>query len=189
MPNVTSDLREGEHMQRLGTRRVRALLIVVVVLLLSASAAFALSARVEPVKSLAVYDANGRLVGEVFDAELPNPVVVINVDGIPVALTVSKSALGPAGNTSLGSLYFESADCTGPAFTDTRGTDELFQPVVQQDTRLYSLAESEQATNIRSFLHSDGVCELFAFDGAMTPVAQLVDLATQFQPPFELRVK
>lgn len=125
-----------------------------------------------------------------FDAEQPNPIVVINVDGIPVALTVSKSAFGPfAGNTSGGTLYFESADCTGPAFTDTRGTDELFQPVVLQDTRIYSLAESEQATNIRSFLLSDGVCELFEFDGAMTPVAQLVDLATKFQPPFKMRVK
>lgn len=46
-------------MQRLRTRRVRALLIVVVVALMSASAALALSLRVEPVKSLAVYDAKG----------------------------------------------------------------------------------------------------------------------------------
>ena len=176
-------------MQRLGTRRVRALMIVVVVLLLSASAALALSSRVQPGKSLAVHDASGRLVGQVVDLEGNGAVVVVEIGELPVALRVNRSQFGPAGFTVSGGLYFESADCTGPGFLAVfPDPDHLFPVVSLTGTRIYSLVGPEQTVQARSTLLPEDVCEQVEFDIGAQAANLLADLALEFQPPFSLRV-
>jgi hypothetical protein len=181
-------------MERLGTPPVRALLIGVVVLLLSASAALAFSSGVEGVKSLAVYDADGRLVGDVLQMNGAQPVVAVRVGGTQAFLVVNREGFmhESAANTFPTQLVFESGDCTGPPFaTAFSDPTDLIAVVVINGTKLYSPGpiSSGQTLDVRSVLHADGLCEQAEFEGLFPPTELLVDLALEFQSPFRLQVK
>lgn len=163
-------------------------------LLLSASAALALSSRVEPAKSLAVHDANGRLIGDVLETAGGHAVVVVRVDETQAFLVVSREGFvhESAANTFPNQLVFESGDCTGPPFaTAFSDPTDLIAVVLINGTKLYSPGpfSSAQTIEVRSVLHPDGLCEEAEFDGMFPPAELLVDLAVEFQPPFSLQVK
>ena len=178
-------------MRGLATWRV-ALVGAVLLALSSSAVAWALSAGsgVSPTKSLTVHDANGRLVGQVVDVTV-GPVVVLDVEGTPVSLSVHRDGFGNIGNTSADALLFASTDCSGEALTlSPPDAGSLLPPVLLNQNRIYAPTGSEQIVQIQSLLLSDGTCRQEDFGTTSVFAAeQLADLGAVFTPPFTLRVK
>lgn len=178
-------------MRRFGAFRSRVLLVGAALLILSSSAvAWALSARVEPVKQLTVHDANGRLLGRVIQVENGGAVVAIQVGETPVALTALKSVLTTTQNTVGTQVFFESDDCTGrPLLPEVPEEVALFPKVVLNNSRLYLVVGAEEIADVRSFMTFEGVCVQEEFSAQAWEGEFLVDLAQEFQPPFTMSVK
>ena len=150
----------------------------------------------QPVQSLAVFDAQGKRVGNVLGFVGVIAKVAYRIDGELVILNVGRQGFTGDGGGFLqnfGSFYFESVNCTGTPF-DTSGGGApsiLMAPAHLLDgTKLYSYGGPPKTIIVRSqgSTSSPSWCQpLSSFQQVASPMRLLIDLADHFQPPFTLR--
>ena len=181
------------------SRKRNILLVVLVSLLFEISfAAQHTDARenVQPVENLSVVDGRGRRVGNVLGFREQIAKIALRIDGELAILNVSPQGFTGDGGGFLfnsGPFYFESTNCTGTPFDQSGGGEPplALAPVHLLDgTKLYSRAGSPRSIIVRSWgsTSSSGWCQpLNSFQQMASPWRFLIDLSTQFQPPFTLR--
>lgn len=149
---------------------------------------------------LVVYDAKGKLVGNVFSVAAPTD----PLQSVVTALKVGKRAFFAlqvfrdhfAGNVR--ALFFESPDCSGSPFVITADQANALTPVVavsRPGSTVY-LADPRgipHTITVGSELAADGTCTIPTDpDGAPVtqsqaiPAIPVIDLNTVFTPPFSV---
>jgi hypothetical protein len=162
---------------------------------------------------LEVVDANGTKIGSdvigtadiaIFGIDYRGqlPRVAFNLDGRVFTLLVTQTGFLSDQNVGLQNLpVFASPDCSGPPFVEdisaTVGRPLLLSPVAVappgQTVYLPIPGSSSQELNVGSFLFEDGICEpipaeIQPFAVLALPVQGLLDLSTQFVPPFRVQL-
>ncbi|OFW39298.1 MAG: hypothetical protein A3J28_17635 [Acidobacteria bacterium RIFCSPLOWO2_12_FULL_60_22] len=153
--------------------------------------------NLQPVERVTVYDANAKRVGVVLGfhpgAGLGIPIIAFRVDGRLATLLVEPHRFFGFGATgSAGNLLFESANCAGTPFLSGAPSPSLAVNNVLDGTKLYANEYPTQRTIIvrsqGSTSQSNVPCEpVNPFQVVASPLRFLIDLGTQFQPPFTLR--
>ena len=171
------------------------MLIVLTVLLASSFTGFTAFAAgkdsVEPVQSVAVVDGNGKSVGGGLGLEgFSIATVVFGVNGEMVLVRVNHDRIGNVADDQP-QLIFESANCVGPAFSPNPIPAPSLAPNHLLSNTLVYAYDPPTTTIIRSVNKANnGVnnCQTVGpFQATATPLRLLIDLATQFQPPFTMR--
>ena len=130
------------------------------------------------------------------------PRVAFNLDGRVFALLVTQTGFFSDHNPGLQNLLvFASPDCSGPPFMEdisaTVGLPLLLSPVAVappgQTVYLPVPGSSGQDLNVGSFQLEDGFCqpvpaEIQPFTVLAVPAQGLLDLSTQFVPPFRVQL-
>jgi len=158
--------------------------------------------RLQPVQGLAVFDANGKRVGNVQGLYVESrggtwggaATVAFRFDGELVILYVGADGFTgeERGFTQNGSpLAFESANCTGTALISPPSIllPSLAPRHILQGTKLYRFEGSPKNAVLSSAMELPGPhCISFNPQEAIAqPLRFLTDLADHFQPPFTLR--
>ncbi len=140
---------------------------------------------------LSVVDANGKTVGWAVGTDSMSAHVPFRVGDVSIVLRVYRNGIQDSGE---GGPYFESADCTGSAYLfGAVYPYTLFSRTVVAGPgyRVYvaDLAAPTVEFTPRSQLNEAGECTA-RFDGPSEGVAVnfLIDLATEFTPPFRIVV-
>jgi hypothetical protein len=169
------------------------------VLVLAHSLAGMTIARAEPVNPVAhlnAIDANGRIIGPVLTVTSEAQVMVpMSINGRTFVLGVEKEVFRSIGAEA---IYFDSADCTGNAFSLSSGEGGrsiLRQAVVGvPNMTVYEVQEAQQPALLRSVSFVSDLpyrCQNlgpFEFEVPYARLAlPLVDLTTRFTPPFSVR--
>lgn len=152
---------------------------------------------------LAVFDANGKKVGNVIslivsESLFPSlgpgtmvmlPAVAFRVDTFVVALFVTQNRF--TGNRE---ILFESSDCSGPAFfqqVDPFFLGALPGAAVGSPGSTVYIPDPDgpvQSVAVQTALRPDSVCfNLGSLTTDAVPALPLIDLATMFTPPFSVR--
>jgi hypothetical protein len=170
-------------------------LAVLGLLLLSALAATGADNRPRGVAAAAVFDARGRLVGNVLQLNGgggTSPVVMVKFGTTPVSLSVNRATFGESATTLLTPVIYESTNCSGQGF-DGRGgmgldPDALIPTVLLTQTKVFiPTGEPPRELTFRSIRLDTGECQsVDPAIGVGAPVVELGDLA-EFQAPFSLR--
>jgi len=154
--------------------------------------------RVRPLREVMVVDSKGKLVGAtvggmgmltVGSSLQIRFIVLLQLDGLVVPVAVGRDRFYGGGV-----LYFEAEDCQGtPWFpVDTSSSETPILPRVgvgPPGQTLYIEAPSPpQPITVNSLLHDFSTCTNETFDDVSAQRANpLVDLTTEFTPPFSLR--
>lgn len=155
---------------------------------------------IQPVQPLTVFDGNGKRVGNVLGFFVENlstvrggdATVALRAGGELVILYVKPNRFTGKehGFTQEStSLYFESSNCTGQAYTSTPGLTPppaLVGPHVLHGTKLYALDGPPKSIVLGS-IGSISSCDPVSAETVKQPLRFLTDLVDQFQPPFTLR--
>ncbi len=195
--------------------RYRRLMVGVAVLVSFATSVAYGQARLQPVERLTIFDAGGRVVGNIvgfsdFGGGFPffgpftgdpagpfnfagkppvfQPLVAFRVDSILLVLGVERRRFLGSENQ----LVFESADCSGTPFFDTEVSMVPRTAVRNHTVYVPDPNSGHRLITVRSFLfdlNADPFCEQlpepFSQDGI--PAQSVIDLSTQFTPPFTVR--
>jgi hypothetical protein len=182
-------------MQKLLTARVRIVIATALSLVLGGSAgAFALHGRsdVRPLKDMTVFDGEGRLVGHVHDLEGLSALVRLQIDGYLATVLVGTTGFedATADTTRPQRLLFESPDCSGnPLLDGTADPAAMIPFVFKNGSRLYVHTGPDRTVQVLSVLETDGFCSELEFESQVTAARLLVDLAEEFEPPFQVRIR
>jgi hypothetical protein len=178
----------------------RAHLVLLVLTLLVVGSVSRTPVRAQP---LEVVDANGTKIGsDVIGVIGQLPRVAFNLDGRVFALLVTQTGFFSDHNPGLQNLLvFASPDCSGPPFVeDISATVELpllLSPVAVappgQTVYLPVPGSSGQNLNVGSVQFEGGFCppvpaESQPFTVLAVPAQGLLDLSTQFVPPFRVQL-
>ena len=148
----------------------------------------------QTIQTLTVFDANGKRVGNVITLFGTYASVAFRIRGEIVVLGVSsvqfEGTNGLAERNS--SLTFESANCTGmPFYPRSNPFPPGLAPFhILDGSKLYTVDGPPRTAIIRSTGSTSfpGVCgPIGSFQATQLPLRFLIDLATQFQPPFTLK--
>ena len=149
--------------------------------------------RLLPANDLTVFDGTGKRVGTVLGFWGTNATIAFRLDGEMVIIGVNRERFDFVNGYTSRDLefYFESSNCTGTPFTTwTGGTTTQLAPIhVIDGTNLYGL---DSLTSIivksRGSIINPSICTpLNSFQTNSFPLRFLIDLNTQFQPPFTVR--
>jgi hypothetical protein len=147
---------------------------------------------------LAVYDANGNMVGPVTWASGENT----NFVGVAFTVGTRRFSLLVLSDEFQGNtnqvLFFESSDCSGPAFMDDPGPSPLLPGVIVGNDTIYiqdGAARSVATKSNLGILTPNSTCNGGpTYNGGnpdireVVPALLLIDnLYTQFPPPFSVR--
>jgi len=144
---------------------------------------------------LQVFDSNGKRVGNVLGfAGDPSssviPVIAFYVDKILVPLGVIREMFVPVGRlvgSDSRTLVSESTTCSGSLFAVTSDLPTLADRNFLYVQRVYTATGPAGTVIAKSSPESDGICSTFPpIQLTAVPVRLLVDLSTQFKPPYEL---
>jgi len=151
----------------------------------------------QPVQGLSIFDAKGKRVGTVLGSTGYNgipPSVAFRLDGRLIILEVERHRFTGNGFTrTFSSFYFESDNCTGTPFVSgpAESGDTLAPHHILDGNVLLApdgatrniIVKSQGSTNLPN------QCEIHAtpFPSLASPWRFLVDLSTQFQPPFTMK--
>ena len=151
----------------------------------------------QPVQGLTVFDAKGQRIGTVLgfgSASGSFPTIAFRVEGRLVILNVEQHKIrGGEFTREVSSFYFESPNCTGPAFGSPGTPDATVAPIqVLDGTKLYVVDGPPTTIFVRSqgsTSSPSNPCVTIdpPFQTVGKPVRFLIDLADHFQPPFTLR--
>jgi hypothetical protein len=135
---------------------------------------------------LRVLDANGRQVGDVIGVQVMLVQVVLQANGSPFALFVSRDAF-----MSIGQVVFTSNDCSGPAMVGGTFAAGIFPTAVVRSDGTVLVADvstGPASGTVNSVLNPDGTCSPGIPFGSPVPYPALppVDLSAQFTPPFRV---
>ena len=142
--------------------------------------------RVDQGPSVMAVDAAGRAIGLVLkmDFSLETMQVAFEVNGAVVPLLVRKSSFS---HGSRPIVYYESADCTGPAHLGAGAEKSSLGPPIgvagPRGTLYWGYPELQQNREIRSAMWGS---ECPPFEGAIEVIDAdpILDLADEFTPPF-----
>jgi len=173
------------------TRRSRILVLTIAFFMsLAVQAPFVpFAAHAADLKGFAAFkvlDAKGKLSGIASGAGGTNAVMEFNVGGQVFNLVVS-------GNRFFGNdnLFFESPDttCAGTRLMQPGSSDELLTGVAIGPPGSTVYAPDSQAVpqTITVGSYFSYYCSGFAFTTPLVPAVALVDLDTQFTPPFKVK--
>ncbi len=162
--------------------------------------------RLQPTQQLTVYDADGRKVGPIAGAEwtfgVLLPLVSLKIDGVPMMLFVFRDSF--VGHVS---VVWESTNCSGTPFLPTGDEDFVmsksplpFVGVGVPGNTVYVEDSTVNMITVRSYstMPLNGPrdrpalpprCEQASapFTRRSLPAKALLDLNTQFKPPFSVR--
>jgi len=158
---------------------------------------FAGEPKLQPASALRVFDANGKLVGDILsmsDTLAHEVVVVFKVGNRSFPLIVFRN--GFAGNTNQ-VLMFASSDCSGPAFMDAPPSSSepaLLPGVLVGLTTIYIQDGPSHILSIKSNLDvitPGSACNSFPGSPDVREVVPglllINDLDTEFMTPFSLQ--
>ena len=139
---------------------------------------------------LVLYDANDKKVGDVVDlSSLVYPVVIFRVDEHVFALRVTRSRF--IGESP---LWFASTDCSGPPLLEVNEEESfdllLSNPVIGSPGHTVYVPDLNavvQSVLVKSFLRQVGQCLPDNATKTVVSAIPIVDLDTQFTPPFSVR--
>jgi hypothetical protein len=132
---------------------------------------------------LRIFDAHGRLVGNVVSLQFENALVSFEYDSIHFTLAVKRNEFT---QFSIPSLFYTSNDCSGPAFLLDGGT--LFAEVRLVGTTLF-VADTRIAAHT-GVLKSSGLPESCNPDARTAAVFNAIvfsNFTNQWSPPFSPR--
>jgi len=158
---------------------------------------YAQTSTVQPVQGLEVFDSKGKRVGNVLGFHPSRlPVVSCSVGGRLVILAADSDRFTAnpniVGSLETFNLFFESVNCSGTPFVgfDTSTVISLVPITVLYVTggagKLYVPDGLAQTITVKSFTSGTDCIEADGPIPDATPVRLILDLATQFQPPFRL---
>jgi hypothetical protein len=148
-------------------------------------------------QSLAIFDVNGKKVGDVTDLGLTFASTFFKVGEVPFILTAYREYL--TGGTYPVGVLWESPDCSGAPFLSVPGSGAFLVPlsIIKGPGRMVYVADmsvpSRTITARSEWL--DPPSSVLPF-GACTPISNIVeawpatpvvDLGTIFTPPFSVR--
>jgi hypothetical protein len=167
-----------------------AVIWVVVVLSFVSLIASAPAQTLQSVNGFTVVDAAGKTVGRTLGIEETGRASVgFTVDGHSFAVWVDQDRFAFKGVND--QLFFESGDCSGTPFMSS-STNLLPEVVITPPGSTVYIPDSSEPprdVTVRSCYSSDGICNTpcGAFEpGRMAPAIELIDLKTQFTPPFHV---
>ena len=145
---------------------------------------------VRMVTDVVIKDANNKRVGTI----VGQSVVALRVNGINFFFGVSR--MGLAGN--VGSLVYESTDCTGPPFMDIsqEGLDAAMTPrmfIGEPGMTVYMSPDASPVTvpiNVKSWRIGSSPCAAVGpFNTTGVVPEPMFNLADVFTPPFRVKFK
>ena len=142
---------------------------------------------IQPVQSLTVFDVNGKKVGGVLDATVTIATVAFRVNGELVILDLTHDHFG---GTSQGpSLLFESTNCMGTAFVISGPPGPSLAPLhILSGTLLYDYTATSTTITAKSQLDGSNCQAISPYQPPpVLPLRLLIDLSTQFTPPFIMK--
>lgn len=134
---------------------------------------------------LRVLDANGTQVGDVIDVFVMLVRVVLQANGSPFALDVSRDGFF-FGN---GTVVFASNDCTGPQLVSGSIASGIFPTAALRSdgtVLVADVAAGPSGVTVNSSLTPEGTCSLGVPSRVAFPTLPPVDLRAQFTPPFRV---
>jgi hypothetical protein len=152
---------------------------------------------------LVVVDANGKQVGTVVGAMINQVTIALSVNGrsvlLEVTLAVESQEFPNAGSLlspirGVGSLRFESRDCTGPPFLSRPANRLLDWGAIAPPGLTLYLPEASGAVPRRIAANSHRsyrdcwTLEYPTVSGPYVPAVAIVDLLTLFTPPFRVEI-
>ena len=149
--------------------------------------------RLQPANDLTVFDGTGKRVGIVLGFFGTNATVTFRLDGEVVIIGVNRERFDFVNGYTSRDLefYFESSNCTGMPFTIWSGGTTQLAPIhVIDGTNLYGLDGPLKSIIVRSrgSIVNPSICTpVNSFQWNSFPLRFLIDLSTQFQPPFTVR--
>jgi len=165
-------------------------LFILCMVQLSAGQGRGASNGLEPAQSLTIFDGRGKRVGNVLALHQQGPVVGFKIQGELVLLTVEQGKLGGGYLTAeYSSLYFESDNCTGTPFVPLSLGSSVSPVHLLDGSKLYSF-EAPKAVIIRSQGSTSAPnvpCSPTSTQGTMPALRLLIDLKSEFNPPFTMR--
>jgi hypothetical protein len=164
---------------------MRSAVLFISILLSFASIGWA-GQSVTPGGVLFAYDAQGKKVGRVVDVN--SSVVSLRVGATTTRATVFADGLRVDNG---GYPYFESSDCTGPAFIPVLPDNLWSRLFATGGTTVYGSQPNAAAQTITVGSAQPGPCETAAQIGPPSqiqafPAVPVVDLSTVFTPPFSI---
>ena len=149
----------------------------------------------QPVQGLTVFDAKGKRVGTVigFGNTTELPTVAFRVHGRLVILKVDRDRFTNSRFAVTNSIFFESGNCTGTAFASMEPLSDTFTlaPIhILNGMGVYAFNGPRRTVVVGSQKSSDSPNQCMAlssYEDFLVPLRLLIDLGTQFQPPFTLR--
>ena len=150
----------------------------------------------QPVQGLAVFDAKGKKVGNVLGIQGPDATIAFRANGELVVANVDffgftshnggfTHVLEPNANV----FFFESSSCVDTPFIPLGFGGTSLAPLhILDGTKLYTSGGPQTNMIVRA-QGSGGSCvpAVNPWQSPATPLRLLIDLGTQFQPPFTLR--
>lgn len=140
--------------------------------------------------TLEAIDAQGHVLGTAIDDQFSRATVPLLINNFQVRVTVQRAFLaGPGPNR----VYFASNNCTGQAYVEWV-PEALGQPhaIVTLSNTVYAGPRgSTQPVTTNSVLKEGSDACVVSFSGGpvdLFPVAKVLSLSPEFQPPFDLRV-
>jgi hypothetical protein len=163
--------------------------VVVVVLSIVSLIARTPAQTLQSVNGFTVVDAAGKTVGRTLGIEETGRVSVgFTVDGHSFAIRVDQNRFAFKGSDDR--LFFESGDCSGTPFIFSDNYNPLPEVVITPPGSTVYISDSSVAppdVTVGSCRSSDGMCNTQCGSlgpGRLTPAMKLIDLQTQFTPPF-----
>ena len=156
----------------------------------------------QPVQGLTVFDAKGKRVGNVLGFTLDTggfwggaATVALRVGGELVILYVTPDGFTGSEHgftKNMNPLYFESSGCTGAASMNPQTVNPaLAPPHILHGTKLYAFDGPPRTVIVGSLGYSDirdNPCQpVNPHEILAQPLRFLIDLGTQFQPPFTMK--
>ena len=146
---------------------------------------------IQPAQNLTIFDSKGKKVGNFLGFSSGAAIVAFRVNAELVVLYIHTFGYADGGFLMRNSdLYFESSNCTGTPFNSSGGLVGLAPFHILDGTKVYSL-DGPLKTIIPksrgSTSYPDTCQPVDPGPTNATPLRFLIDLGTQFQPPFTLK--